>query len=346
MPKTKLKKTFMRGFALRSISLFFCFVLSLFDSGCAIYSDICYLGTTRTEFSDYRYEMSPNRDEIVFTSKKTKEYNYLPLYGLLHHKPAWTSVSTVEERIPLDPMPSNLSRCGMIVETSPDAPSARFLPHVSIPESVDLGDGVDRRIMSPDSRTFILYEGDGDSNYAEGIYEFTVMVDEFPLREGVTFHLRVRPEDVRHLAKPFRVRLVRRGEETDSEPAVDPDPIFLQGYGNVRTVGNFRRDSSGEPHLMFPVSAQDGRYELLTDLGAGPDAGVWLQMSEGLYPFRRNQLEEIENEYRDDTGGTPTTEAICWKVLWFPGAVVADVIAIPVYIFLAIDFMFIHPPTR
>ena len=96
--------------------------LGVICTGCAVYSDIYDLGTTRTEYSGYRYEMSPDGKEIVFTSKRTKEYNYLPFYGFLHHKPAWTSISDVEERIPLDPLPDNLSRCSLIVETAPDAP--------------------------------------------------------------------------------------------------------------------------------------------------------------------------------------------------------------------------------
>ena len=56
-------------------------------TGCCMMSVIQNLGTTRTNFSEYRYEMSPDRDEIILTGKRTKEYNYLPFYGALHEAP-------------------------------------------------------------------------------------------------------------------------------------------------------------------------------------------------------------------------------------------------------------------
>jgi hypothetical protein len=321
--------------------LLFCSVLSLLGSGCAIYSDIYDLGTTRTEFSDYRYEMSPGRDEIVFTSKRTKEYNYLPFYYFLHVKPAWTSVSTVEERIPLDPLPQNLSRCSMIVETDPDAPRPRFLAPVSVPNPDDAGG----RIMD-DVRGYLVFESDGFSNYADGIFEFTVVSDELPLRECATLHLRVRPEDMKYLAKPFRIRLVRRGAETDAEPAVDPDIQLLQQYGMIQIAGSIRREPDDEQHLMFPVSVDGDRYELLASADPGPVTKIRMPTYNTLYPFREKQIEEIDNEYRN-SGRTPTVEAVCWKVLWFPTMLAFDVIALPVYVIvIPIDFIFIHPPNR
>ena len=81
MIRTKQEKTFSRWcFSLGNIlfSALFCFVLNLFGGGCVTASVINDLGTTRTEYCDYRYEISPDRDEIVFTSKRTKQYNYLP----------------------------------------------------------------------------------------------------------------------------------------------------------------------------------------------------------------------------------------------------------------------------
>jgi hypothetical protein len=315
--------------------------MALFCSGCAVYSVISDLGTTCTEFSDYRYEMSPNRDEIVFSSKKTKRYYYLPFYNFLHLQPAWTSISTVEERIPLDPLPQELSRCSMIVETDPDAPLPIFLAPVSAPNS----DEVRGRIMD-DVRAFFLFEGNGISNYADGIFEFTIVTDELPLREGETLHLRVRPEDMQYLAKPFRIRLIRREKETDAAPTVDPDLQFLQEHGIVRIEGNIRRKPDEERHLMFPVSLDGNRYELLSSADPGAITAYRIPVYNTLYPFREKQIEEIENEYRN-SGRTPTVEAVCWKILWFPTALVFDVIALPVYVIvIPIDFMFIHPLGR
>lgn len=62
--------------------------VGFFCTGCCMMSVIQNLGTTRTHFSEYRYEMSPGRDEIILTGKRTKEYNYLPFYGALHEAPA------------------------------------------------------------------------------------------------------------------------------------------------------------------------------------------------------------------------------------------------------------------
>lgn len=344
MSQTTPKKTFFRRvFSLRNIlfSSVFSLMPSLFCSGCAVYSDICDLGTTRTEFSDYRYEMSPDRNEIVFSSKRTKEYNYLPFYYFLHVKPAWTLISTVEERIPLNPQPKELSRCSLIAEPDPNAPRPRFLAPVSASGPDDAGG----RIMD-DVMAYLVLEGDGSSNYADGIFEFTVVSDELPLREGATLHLRVRPEDMKYLAKPFRIRLVRSGEESDTEPPADPDLLFLQRYGNVQMIGNIRREPDDEQHLMFPLSADGDRYELLSSFAPGPVTQFRMPTMNPLYPFREKQIEEIENEYRN-SGRTPTVEAVCWKVLWFPTMLVFDVIALPVYVIvIPIDFIFIHPPNR
>ena len=318
--------------------------LGICCTGCAVCSDIYSLGTTRTEYGDFRYEMSPDGREIVFTSKRTKEYNYLPFYGFLHHKSAWTSVSDVEERIPLEPLPDNLSRCGMTVETAPDAPPPKFLASFSVPDSLYLGNGESRKIMMPDSSNFILFEGDSNSNYAGGIYEFAVYADDCRLRGGETLRLRVRPAYLQYLNRPFRIRLYGRDGKTDAGPAVEPGfYTFPQGYAVVG--GSSRADSNSKPYLMFPVFADGDRLELLTDLGAGPD-NIWLQRSKSLYPFREKQMEEIAHEYQDHSGETPTAEAVCWKVLWFPASLAFDVIALPYYVIVVPIAYMLNPPTR
>ena len=102
--------------------------LMLFGTGC-IFTDIENVGTTNTAFSEYRYEMSPARDEIILKGTRTKQFFYLPLYDF----PAWTSVKTVEERIPLDSLPDYFSRCGMIAEVDPDAPPVKLEPLYPLP---------------------------------------------------------------------------------------------------------------------------------------------------------------------------------------------------------------------
>lgn len=330
--RTKMKESLFPNRLLRPLlSLVAVCVLMLSGSGCACTSVVKSLGTTNTSFSDYRYELSPGRDEIILTSKRKTEYNYLPFYGWLHRKPAWTSISDCEERIPLDPLPGNLRRCELIVETVPDAPPAMFLT----PSSSTVLDS--ESLFMRQFFQEIVMEGNGHSGYADGIYEFTAAADKFPLSEGDTLRLKVRPKDLPLLSRPFRIRLVRAGETGEDAAVAPPLPafggsmpgdnlFFLQGegYTAVTNTGNYNSDF--RDCLMFPRTSDGDRRELLA--------------SDRLYPFRENQAEEIMSEYHD--GGTPTVAAVCWKVLWFPAALVVDVLVTPV---LVVDFM-IEPPTR
>ena len=268
----------------------------LLCTGCCIESVINDLGSTRTGFYDYHYEMSPDRGEIVFTSKRSKQYNYLPFYGAFHHKPAWTSVTDREERIPLDPLPDNLTRCGLTVETVPDAPRAKkLIPAVPQPDIIIGGEGRDNL----------------ETSSAEGLVEFEARVDKLPVSGDETILLSAHPDDLPYLSQPFRLRLFLR----DGSP---------EEYAN------------GEPYLMFPVAVDGGRYELLTVSGTKKDD--YGSRIHNLYPFREAQDMEIRQEYRGKNQGLgkPTTEAICWKVLWMPSAIVADTLALPGYIVFTI----------
>ena len=278
--------------------VFFVCTLILFGTGCATKSVICELGTTSTLFYDYRYEMSPDRGEIIFTGRKIKAYNYLPFYGGFHYTPAWFLHSTWEERIPVDPLPDDLSRCAMIVETTPDAP----LP----------------TLLTPRTSASLLDLKDHETGYADELFEFRCDSDEFPLRAGETIRLQVRPEFLPNLSRPFRVRLFRRDGAQDGEP-------------------------ESEPYFMFPLGVAGDRYELATDLrprekGDTPE-GRRARIN-SLYPLREKQQEEILQEYarsyHDELGvqldGSPTVAAVCWKVLWFPSAVVADTALLPFWI--------------
>ena len=94
---------------------------------------------------------------------------------------------------------------------------------------------------------------------------------------------------------------------------------------------------------MFPVAVDGSRYELLTVLRpwdeyhSSAGSREWI---DSIYPFRESQREEIMREYGDSrdayderphTDGKPSFRAICWKALWFPSALVADVVCLPVY---------------
>ena len=85
------------------------------------------------------------------------------------------------------------------------------------------------------------------------------------------------------------------------------------------------------------------RYELATDLRPRGETdtpkGKRARIN-SLYPLREKQQEEILQEYarsyHDELGvqldGSPTVAAVCWKVLWFPSAVVADTALLPFWI--------------
>ena len=295
-------------------------ILMLSGAGC-IFTDIENVGTTNTEFSEYRYEMSPGRDEIILTATRTKQFFYLPLYDF----PAWTSVRTVEERIPLDPLPENLSRCGMIVEVDPDAPPAKAEQLYPLPPGY--------WDMDEDER----------SDPSKVQYEFKAYVDELPLQAGETFRLRVRPDDLKHLDQPFRVSIIRKGGRPDVLP---PD---LEAYLKKRHLSEDEEYidylyTRGEEYLMFPYAVNGSRYELLSDLRTFYGWG-----EHDTLPFGREWDEERENEYYrppwmgfggGELRGKPTPGAICLKVVCFPLALVEDTLLLPVYLPLGAVMLF------
>ena len=281
------------GFIHITLLILFC-AAGFLCTGCCVESVINELGSTRTGFYDYHYEMSPDRGEIVFTSKRSKQYNYLPFYGAFHHKSAWTSVTDWEERIPLDPLPEDLTRCDLIAETVPDAPRAKKL------------------IPVPQAGLIVIGGRDSlETSSAEGLVEFEAQVDKLPVGGDETILIPAHPDDLPYLSRPFRLRLFLR----DGSP---------KEYAN------------GELYLMFPVAVNGDRYELLTVSGTKKDD--YGSRIHNLYPFREAQDMEIRQEYRgkDQGLGKPTPEAICWKVLWMPSAIIADTLALPGYIVVEI----------
>ena len=291
------------------LPLLFVCALMLSGTGCVTRSVIYDLGTTDTEFTDHIYMMSPDRDAIIVRSKRTIRHNWLPFYGSFHRTPAWSSVSDWEEHIPLFPPPENLSRCSLIVETAQDAPDPDYL--------------------APVSKSEFAYgiRADCESLCTGGQYEFEIQTDVFLLREGDTLRLRVQPRHLPYLSQPFRIRLVRSYARGDWFPR----------HARRQALNN------SEQYFVFPVAVDGNRYELLTVLRPWDEyhssAGTqeWI---ESIYPFRESQREEIMREYGDSRGtfdkrphtdGEPSFGVVCWKALWFPSALVADTVCLPVY---------------
>lgn len=338
----------------------------------------------RSTFTDYRYDMSPDHDEIILTCKRNRAYNFLPLYGSKHRNAAWTWTSTWEERIPLDPMPEGLIRCSMIVETDPEAERLLWADHLPTAE---------------------------------------MEVESLPLREGETFYLKIHPDDREKLSKPFQFRLVPKKADPEEVPADADETVSAPENAPENASGTAPENAPEtksaalsplefEKRLMFPVSVSlDGsRYELLTlapekmtpvnpfrkiredriraleekrkeaerKRAQGQDGGQdgaqeqknsgsqlmlplsvgilaammvshsWnserdlLEIEEeswdcqeanrfpGLYPFRENQEEVCMIEYERATGERfPTVDAVLWKTLCLPSAIVGDVILLP-----------------
>ena len=349
-----------------------CAALCVCGTGCLSASILnSEFASKRSTFTDYRYDMSPDRDEIILTCKRNRAYNFLPLYGSIHRNAAWTWTSSWEERIPLDPMPECLIRCSLIVETDPEAGRLLWADH--LPTAV-------------------------------------MEVESLPIREGETFYLKIHPHDRESLSKPFQLRLVPKKADPEEAPT-DADENVSAPENAPETKTAAPSPPECEKRLMFPVSVTlDGsRYELLTlapekmtpvnpfrkiredrikalgekrkeaeqkrtqgqngerdgaqeqKTGWSPPLAVgvgiltamivsdsWnserdlLEIEEeswdcqeanrfpGLYPFRENQEEVCMIEYERATGERfPTVDAVLWKTLCLPSAIVGDVILLP-----------------
>ena len=353
-----------------------CAALCVCGTGCLSASILnSEFASKRSTFTDYRYDMSPDRDEIILTCKRNRAYNFLPLYGSIHRNAAWTWSSTWEERIPLDPMPECLIRCSLVVETDPEAERLLWADH--LPTAV-------------------------------------MEVESLPIREGETFYLKIHPHDRESLSKPFQLRLVPKKADPEEVPT-DADETVSAPENASGTAPETKTAAPSPPEfekrLMFPVSVSlDGsRYELLTlapekmtpvnpfrtiredrimameekrkeaeqkrtqgqngerdgaqeqKTGWSPPLAVgvgiltamivsdsWnserdlLEIEEeswdcqeanrfpGLYPFRENQEEVCMIEYERATGERfPTVDAVLWKTLCLPSAIVGDVILLP-----------------
>ena len=380
---TDAKKTLIRNLLFAAL----CAALCVCGTGCLSASVLnSEFGSKRSTFTDYRYDMSPNHDEIILTCKRNRAYNFLPLYGSRHRNAAWTWTSTWEKRIPLDPLPEGLIRCSMIVETDPEA----------------------ERLLWADNHPTAVME-----------------IESLPLREGETFYLKIHPQDRERLSKPFQLRLVPKKADPEDVPTDADETVFAPENAPENASGaapeNAPETKTAAPsqpecekRLMFPVSVTlDGsRYELLTlapekmtpvnpfrkiredrikaleekrkeaeqKRAQGQDGeqdgsqeqrngklqswlilplsgvlaaallthqeiserGKLLEIEEkcwdfqeanrfpGLYPFRESQEEVCMIEYECAAGERfPTVDAVLWKTLCLPSAIVGDVILLP-----------------
>ena len=311
------KKTLIRNllFAVLCMAAVFC-CTGCFTSTILLDTEF---GSRSTYFGVTTYTMSPDRREIIATSTKTTNFRYLLSMSLnrpefISPKTLWSWRSTWEERIPLDSMPECLMRCFLIAEPDPDAQQYWY--------------------------------------HSRGGYEMET--DGLPLGPDEILHLRVRPEEMGILSRPFWVRLTPREDERS-----EADGTALAGQETPQDEEDVPLEKKPEDDLriMFPVGIYGNMYVLLTVVPREPrpnpvrawaDKGrpaplrlreyaesMWdvRESKRYLYPFREGQEEILLTEYERLIRVRPLApDTILWKTLWLPSAIVADTLLMPYYI--------------
>lgn len=274
--------------------------LGLICTGCFTAMTLDELGSTESYIAGEHYEFSPDRDEIVLSCRKEKEYNYIPFlhpFGIAPKK----TVQDYEKRIPLNPVPDNLMRIEL--DVIPDASAARaerspFAGGGSVFRALD---GV-MEFPTPAEHL----RRDADSSATTPI-----------LFAGDTLRLRVHPDDLPLLSDPFVICL-----------SVPFDRLMNEFYPEYRTVSGESAESGHDAHeqnamkslLVFPYAQDGGDYQALTDADLG---------FRNLHPFSG----EYEAEAKQDNEHSTGFFGWCWKIFWVPPALVVDVALIPVYPF-------------
>ncbi len=206
-------------------------------------------------------------------------------------------------------------------------------------------------VPMPDSlmRCFLIVEPDPDAQRYWHNSPFVIETGELPLNEDRMFHLRVHPDELDDLSRPFQVKLISPNAE-ESGPAGDQPELrmmFPVGvYGNMYVLltavpgeprTNPFRQKGGELSRQERREKKDVLYlfswiwnthdALLTQA-----AGEWdtLEANRYLYPFRNGMDEVRMAEYERIFGERfPTWDAILLKAVCLPSAIVADTLLLP-----------------
>ena len=295
--------------------------LGFFCTGCTAIVLKGQFGAKESRFDLPKYAMSPDRREIIVTSAwETRRF--------LQPPSIWNS--TWKERIPVEPVPDCLIRCFLFVEPDPDAPR---------------------------------YWHDAP---------FVINTDVLPLNEDRTLYLRVHPDELDDLSQPFKVKLIPRGEEA-GPPEKQPEgelrmmfPVAVNGNMYVlltaapgepranlfRQKANelVRQETKGQGEFsyftmvkMFPslIGSQQSRASLTRA------AYEWdeREADRYLYPFCKGMDEVCMIEYERRFGERfPTWDAVLWKALCLPPAVVVDTVLMPAYFVGSVGlYAILHP---
>ncbi len=323
-----------------TLLILFCAVGVCVTGCCSAYVLNSKFGASKSYFDSPKYELSPDRDEIILTSSRITTRSSLGLQ----------SRSTWKERIPLDPLPENLMRCRLIVEEDPDAqkywhdttenmiPNDRFDIEVeSLPLQADetlhlrtrpeeqytLSQPFRVRLIPKNETGELPADKDGQAGTpapAKPAGELRLMIPLSRSLDGRNYELlTVAPADLR--PNPYREWLgeldrIYREEYKAREAKRGKIPSY---FDFCRVILSSVGGSTYDPY--------DQRHEMLYQA-----AKEWDQREElrYYYPFLEGQEEVRMIECERLMGDRfPSFEATLWKTVMLPPAFVVDVALLP-----------------
>jgi hypothetical protein len=223
------KKTLIRNLLFAAVAT----AVGIFCTGCFTSMTLDELGSTKSFIAGEHYEFSPSRDEIVFSCRKEKKYNYIPFLHPFGVAPKKT-VQTYEKHIPLNPVPDHLMHIELNVIPDASAARAESSPSIGAGGGFRASDGVTMFPMPTK-----LIRGNADSTVPPPI-----------LSAGDTLELRAHPDDLHLLSEPFVLSL-------DNLSIVATGPSAISNINADKAQDNNYYDLMGR------------KYESRTNLPAG-----------------------------------------------------------------------------
>ena len=342
-----------------TLLILFCAVGVCVTGCCSAYVLNSKFGASNSYFDSPKYELSPDRDEIILTSSRITTRSSLGLQ----------SRSTWKERIPLDPLPENLMCCRLTVEQDPDGqkywhdttenmiPNDRFDIEVeSLPlqadETLHLRTRPEEQytLSQPFRVRLIPKNGTGEAPAdTDGQAGTPAPVKPAPddrlwriPQPQAGTPVPAKPAGELRLMIPVSRSLDGRSYELLTVAPADPRPNpyrewFYEMERNYREEHKAREAKRGKIPSYFDfcrviLSSVGGstydRHEMLYQA-----AKEWDQREElrYYYPFLEGQEEARMIEYERLMGKRfPSFEATLWKAFLLPPAVVVDVALLPI----------------
>ena len=295
--KMTSKKTFVRDFLFAALIV----AAGLCCTGCFTAVTLDELGSTKSYIAGEHYEFSSDRDELVFSCRKEKDYYYIPFLHAFGVAPTET-VQTYEKRISLTPVPDDLMRIELNVIPDASVAKVESSPSIGSGGGFRASDGI---MEFPTPLTRIHREADPSA-------------PEPILSAGDTLELRAHPDDLHLLSEPFAICLLAPFEQVMNE--FYPEYRSVSGGPAESEDGHDGRELNVTVHLLvFPYAQEGGRFQALTLT----DLGFY-----NLHPFSREYAAEAKQDNEQSTGFF----GWCWKTFWVPAAFVADVACTPFYL--------------